>query len=102
MKTSIDNCCIFHVLVIVFILFLTRLPQSFSTIEAVEPILTRLDSQRSSPSVQESAAEAVLRRLLPTHFHSFHFKIVSKVLTVFVLSKPTRMNNRLLASSREN
>lgn len=59
-------------------MFLTRLPQSFSTIEAVEPILTRLDSQRSSPSVQESAAEAVLRRLLPTHFHSFHFKIVSK------------------------
>ncbi|EOX96635.1 Alpha-N-acetylglucosaminidase family / NAGLU family isoform 1 [Theobroma cacao] len=68
--------CLFNV--IIFILFLTLLPQSFARTEAVEPILTRLDSKRSSPSVQESAAKAVLGRLLPTHFHSFHFEIVPK------------------------
>ncbi|XVF73610.1 hypothetical protein PTKIN_Ptkin12aG0216000 [Pterospermum kingtungense] len=78
MKIIIDNCIFHLLLVIIFILFLSRLPQSFSTIAAVEPILNRLDSQRSPPSVQESAAKAVLRRLLPTHFHSFHFEIVSK------------------------
>ncbi|TYJ22966.1 hypothetical protein E1A91_A08G159700v1 [Gossypium mustelinum] len=66
------------VLIIIFILFITRLPQSFSTTEAIQPSLTRLDSKRSSPSVQESAAKAVLGRFLPTHLHSFHFKIVSK------------------------
>ncbi|KAE8729006.1 putative disease resistance protein [Hibiscus syriacus] len=46
--------------------------------DEIQVILTRLDSKRSSPSVQESAAKAVLGRLLPTHFHSFDFKIVSK------------------------
>ncbi|TYH58869.1 hypothetical protein ES332_D08G184900v1 [Gossypium tomentosum] len=66
------------VLIIIFILFITRLPQSFSTTEAIQPSLTRLDSKRLSPSVQESAAKAVLGRLLPTHLLSFHFKIVSK------------------------
>ncbi|XVE74203.1 hypothetical protein DITRI_Ditri11bG0179900 [Diplodiscus trichospermus] len=76
MKIIIANC-LFHA-VIIFVLFLTRLPLTFSTIEAVEPLLTRLDSKRSSPSVQESAAKAVLGRLLPPHVHSFHFKIVSK------------------------
>ncbi|KAK3031104.1 hypothetical protein RJ639_036844 [Escallonia herrerae] len=57
--------------------------------EAIEALLTRLDTQRSSPSVQESAAKAVLYRLLPTHSSSFEFKIVSKVsisiLGVFLL-----------------
>lgn len=77
MKIIIANC-LFHVRLIIFILFLTRLPLSFSTTEAVESILTRLDSKRSPPSVQESAAKAVLGRLLPAHFHSFHFQIVSK------------------------
>ncbi|KAK3038800.1 hypothetical protein RJ639_027387, partial [Escallonia herrerae] len=51
---------------------------SQSPSEAVEALLTRLDTQRSSPSVQESAAKAVLHRLLPTHSSSFEFKIVSK------------------------
>ncbi|KAK8284720.1 hypothetical protein V6Z12_D08G179100 [Gossypium hirsutum] len=55
---------------------------SFASLEqvtrAIQPSLTRLDSKRLSPSVQESAAKAVLGRLLPTHLLSFHFKIVSK------------------------
>ncbi|GMI95740.1 CYCLOPS 1, N-ACETYL-GLUCOSAMINIDASE [Hibiscus trionum] len=69
--------CLFHV-IFIFSLFISRLPLSFSTTEAIQPILNRLDSKRASPSVQESAAKAVLGRLLPTHFHSFGFKIVSK------------------------
>ncbi|XVF33702.1 hypothetical protein REPUB_Repub17cG0190900 [Reevesia pubescens] len=85
MKTSFAANCLVHVVVIIFILFLTRLPQTESvstTTEAVDPILTRLDSKRSSPSVQESAAKALLARLLPTHLHSFHFQIVSKDVCV--------------------
>ncbi|KAF8403783.1 hypothetical protein HHK36_011889 [Tetracentron sinense] len=46
--------------------------------EGMELLLSRLDSQRASPSVQEAAAKAVLQRLLPTHLSSFEFKIVSK------------------------
>ncbi|XP_058225311.1 alpha-N-acetylglucosaminidase [Rhododendron vialii] len=46
--------------------------------EAIQGLLTRLEAKRSPPSVQESAAKAVLRRLLPTHVSSFQFKIVSK------------------------
>lgn len=57
--------------------------------EAIEALLRRLDTQRSPPSVQESAAKAVLQRLLPTHSHSFEFKIISKVVrpthSVFIL-----------------
>ncbi|KAK2637020.1 hypothetical protein Ddye_031812 [Dipteronia dyeriana] len=49
-----------------------------SKLEAIDVLLDRLDSQRSSPSVQESAARAVLQRLLPAHVNSFEFKIVSK------------------------
>lgn len=81
MKFIIGNA-----LIIIFILFITRLPQSFSTTEAIQPSLTRLDSKRSSPSVQESAAKALLGRLLPTHLHSFHFKIVSKVFPLNLIS----------------
>ncbi|KAK8481335.1 hypothetical protein V6N12_041558 [Hibiscus sabdariffa] len=76
MKIVIADC-LFHV-VIIFTLFISRLPLSSSTTEPIQPLLTRLDSKRSSPLVQESAAKALLRRLLPTHFHSFGFKIVSK------------------------
>ncbi|XP_039027192.1 alpha-N-acetylglucosaminidase [Hibiscus syriacus] len=76
MKIIIADC-LFHVLIILT-LFISRLPLSFSTTEEIQVILTRLDSKRSCPSVQESAAKAVLGRLLPTHFHSFDFKIVSK------------------------
>ncbi|KAI8545871.1 hypothetical protein RHMOL_Rhmol07G0071100 [Rhododendron molle] len=46
--------------------------------EAIQGLLTRLEAKRSPPAVQESAAKAVLRRLLPTHVSSFQFKIVSK------------------------
>ena len=55
------------------------LPVALSKNEAIEALLQRLDSKRSSPSVQEAAARGVLRRLLPTHLSSFEFKIVSKV-----------------------
>lgn len=44
----------------------------------MEVLLRRLNTQRSSPSVQEAAAKAVLQRLLPTHLSSFEFKIISK------------------------
>lgn len=46
--------------------------------EAIQGLLTRLEAKRSPPSVQESAAKAVLHRLLPTHVFSFQFKIVPK------------------------
>ncbi|KAG5539095.1 hypothetical protein RHGRI_019598 [Rhododendron griersonianum] len=46
--------------------------------EAIQGLLTRLEAKRSPPSVQESAAKAILHRLLPTHVFSFQFKIVSK------------------------
>ncbi|PIN23633.1 Alpha-N-acetylglucosaminidase [Handroanthus impetiginosus] len=46
--------------------------------EALESILNRLNAKKPSPSEQESAAEGVLRRLLPTHLSSFKFKIISK------------------------
>uniref|UniRef100_A0A2P2LT65 Alpha-n-acetylglucosaminidase n=1 Tax=Rhizophora mucronata TaxID=61149 RepID=A0A2P2LT65_RHIMU len=45
--------------------------------DAIGGLLDRLDSQRSSPSVQESAAKAVLQRLLPSHTNSFEFKILT-------------------------
>ncbi|OMP10060.1 Alpha-N-acetylglucosaminidase [Corchorus olitorius] len=79
MKIISNSSCLFHVIIII-IVFLTRLPQSFSTTQslAVDSILARLDSKRSSPPLQESAAKAVLERLLPTHSHSFLFKIVTK------------------------
>ncbi|KAJ7949216.1 Alpha-N-acetylglucosaminidase [Quillaja saponaria] len=60
------------------ILILTLLPVSLSKTEAIEALIRRLDSKRSSPSVQEAAAKDVLKRLLPTHLSSFDFKILSK------------------------
>ncbi|GAV88459.1 NAGLU domain-containing protein/NAGLU_N domain-containing protein/NAGLU_C domain-containing protein [Cephalotus follicularis] len=53
-------------------------PVTSSKPDAITALLNRLDSQRSSPPVQESAAREVLNRLLPTHFHSFQFNIISK------------------------
>lgn len=68
--------------ILFFILMLTVLPHAVSLeLQAVDALLTRLDSKRFSASVQESAAKAVLQRLLPTHINSFEFKIVSKVLS---------------------
>ncbi|KAJ0095775.1 hypothetical protein Patl1_17155 [Pistacia atlantica] len=65
--------------ILCLILFFTLLPHTIlSKLEPVEALLNRLDSKLSSSSVQESAAKAVLQRLLPTHVHSFDFKIVSK------------------------
>ncbi|PKI62945.1 hypothetical protein CRG98_016584 [Punica granatum] len=46
--------------------------------EAIEAVISRLDSNRPSPSTQQSAAYGVLTRLLPSHAQSFDFKIVSK------------------------
>lgn len=55
------------------------MPHPFvSKLEGIDVLLDRLDSKRVNSSVQESAAKAVLQRLLPTHVNSFHFKIVSK------------------------
>ncbi|PHU30481.1 hypothetical protein BC332_02574 [Capsicum chinense] len=48
--------------------------------DAIESVLRRLDSKKAPSVVQESAAKGVLQRLLPTHLHSFEFKIVSKDL----------------------
>ena len=56
---------------------------SSSHSEALEALLSRLDARRAAPSVQESAAKAVVRRLLPTHLDSFQFEIVSKVFFDF-------------------
>ncbi|KAH7527885.1 hypothetical protein FEM48_Zijuj05G0013900 [Ziziphus jujuba var. spinosa] len=62
-----------------FILILLLVPIiALSEREAIKALLRRLDSKRSSASVQEAAAKGVLKRLLPTHLNSFRFKIVSK------------------------
>lgn len=52
--------------------------------DAIESVLRRLDSKKAPSVVQESAAKGVLQRLLPTHLHSFEFKIVSKVLYYYL------------------
>jgi len=68
----------------IFLISILLLPiSSFSSTksvesEAIQGLLRRLEAKRSPPSVQESAAKAVLQRLLPTHVSSFEFKIVSK------------------------
>lgn len=76
------------------ILILVLAPVALSEPEAVEALLRRLDSKKSSASVQEAAAKAVLKRLLPTHLDSFEFKIVTKVPTIFFVSFLT-MNSGL-------
>lgn len=68
------------------ILILVLVPVALSEPEAVEALLRRLDSKKSSASVQEAAAKAVLKRLLPTHLDSFEFKIVTKVPSIFLVS----------------
>ncbi|CAK7330911.1 unnamed protein product [Dovyalis caffra] len=65
-------------LIFITTLILTLSPVALSRLEAIESVLKRLDSKRASSSVQESAAKAVLKRLLPAYVHSFEFKIVSK------------------------
>ncbi|KAJ8432285.1 hypothetical protein Cgig2_028547 [Carnegiea gigantea] len=44
--------------------------------ESLKALINLLDSQRSTPTVQESAAKGVLKRLLPSHVSSFDFKII--------------------------
>lgn len=46
--------------------------------ESLKALINLLDSQRSTPTVQESAAKGVLKRLLPSHVSSFDFKIIPK------------------------
>ncbi|XP_024988126.1 alpha-N-acetylglucosaminidase [Cynara cardunculus var. scolymus] len=60
------------------LLLLLPLSSSSSSPEAIQGLVERLDTQRPSPFLQESAAKALLRRLLPTHLSSFEFKILSK------------------------
>ncbi|XP_050154004.1 alpha-N-acetylglucosaminidase [Malus sylvestris] len=65
-------------LLILIAVFIVPILAVSAQAEAVTALLRRLDSKRSSASVQEAAAKAVLERLLPTHVHSFDFKIVSQ------------------------
>lgn len=46
--------------------------------DAIGGLLDDLDDKQTSASVQKSAAEGVLRRLLPNHSSSFEFEIISK------------------------
>uniref|UniRef100_A0A803LC15 Alpha-N-acetylglucosaminidase n=1 Tax=Chenopodium quinoa TaxID=63459 RepID=A0A803LC15_CHEQI len=46
--------------------------------EEIRSVINRLDSQRSSPTIQENAAKSLLQRLLPSHSSSFIFNIISK------------------------
>ncbi|KAI8024740.1 Alpha-N-acetylglucosaminidase [Camellia lanceoleosa] len=66
----------------IFLILIILLPISLSSSSeesgAIEALIGRLEAKRSTPSVQEHAAKAVLHRLLPTHVSSFQFKIVSK------------------------
>lgn len=71
----------FHPSILVLILIL--LPLALSQQEAIQAIIHRLDSKTLSPSIQEAAAKALLRRLLPTHVDSFEFQIVSRVPFLF-------------------
>ena len=68
---------------LILILTATLLPIALSEPEAINALLKRLDSKRPSSSVQEAAAKAVLKRLLPGYVSSFKFKIVSNVLWIF-------------------
>ncbi|MED6153325.1 hypothetical protein PIB30_100857, partial [Stylosanthes scabra] len=46
-------------------------------VHSISHLLRIQDRQRAPPSVQEAAASAVLRRLLPSHSSSFHFRIIT-------------------------
>lgn len=63
----------------IIVLILVLFPLALSEQEAIQAIIHRLDSKTLSPSIQEAAAKALLRRLLPTHVDSFEFQIVSRV-----------------------
>ena len=86
------------------LMLLPSLPLSSSShSEAIEALLSRLATKRAAPSVQESAAKAVLRRLLPTYLDSFQFEIVSKVFFHFrfwVCSISVPFDYRVSSNSR--
>lgn len=63
----------------ILLLVFVQIAVSVEPQQPVEALLRRLDSKRSSASVQQAAAKALLFRLLPTHVDSFEFKIVGKV-----------------------
>nr|KYP46995.1 Alpha-N-acetylglucosaminidase [Cajanus cajan] len=55
---------------------------SSTAADSISRLIQIQDRERASPSVQEAAARAVLRRLLPSHSSSFHFRIVSKAFLI--------------------
>ncbi|XP_048134579.1 alpha-N-acetylglucosaminidase isoform X2 [Rhodamnia argentea] len=63
---------------LILLLSVITITSSASSPDVIDSLLTRLESKRASSSVQETAAEGVLNRLLPFHSHSFLFKIVPK------------------------
>nr|POF20224.1 alpha-n-acetylglucosaminidase [Quercus suber] len=73
---------IFLLLILTLTLTLTLLLPTALTLSQPKPIkalLKHLDSKRAYPSVQEAAAKAVLKRLLPEcYVPSFQFKIVPR------------------------
>ena len=68
-----------QLLILILLLVPVALPEPEP--EAIQALVRRLNSKKPSASVQEAAAKAVLKRLLPTHVTSFDFKIVSEVLS---------------------
>lgn len=70
-----------QLLILILLLVPVALPEPEPEPEAIQALVRRLDSKKASASVQEAAAKAVLKRLLPTHVTSFDFKIVSEVLS---------------------
>lgn len=77
-KTSHHFNPLFPLLILIFIFKTCPLVDSSQHSEPIRALINRLDSQRSSATVQENAAKGVLQRLLPSHSSSFIFKIISK------------------------
>ncbi|MED6134837.1 hypothetical protein PIB30_040699 [Stylosanthes scabra] len=61
-----------------FLCFPNTSLSSTAGVHSISRLLQIQDRQRAPPSVQEAAASAVLRRLLPAHSSSFHFRIITK------------------------
>ncbi|GMH20615.1 hypothetical protein Nepgr_022456 [Nepenthes gracilis] len=60
------------------LIFAYPLADSSHYFDPIKALIDRLDSKRLSSTVQISAAEGVLQRLLPAYSSSFKFKIISK------------------------
>ncbi|KAI3425569.1 uncharacterized protein J3R85_010077 [Psidium guajava] len=63
---------------LILLLSVITIALSASSPDVIDSLLSRLESKRASPSVQETAAEGVLKRMLPFHSHCFLFKIIPK------------------------